>query len=395
MEEKDILMKIKTGLIITLLAFCSTIVTVAQSSGDNPSLKVACSVLAANIQLTVHLPDGDKTATLGTSTVPLKHGMRYTLNVSKPGYSPYRKTLTANWEGLRQLSVILEQGIGPDSSGAWVVDLENSVTMEFMPIPTGSFIMGSDDGEDDEGPRHPVAFSRPFWMAKTEVTQEQYGQYKDAPQTYKKKDVPMPMSAALPVAGVSWKDAMAFCNWLTTNERAMGRLPEGYEFTLPTEAEWEYACRAGTTGDYAGPINSMGWYNKNSSERTNPVASKSPNAWGLYDMHGNVWEWCADYWYSNYENAPTDGSQRGLAVDEYHVPDEQWGEEGNTIRLRNTGLRSVRGGCWNYPASACRSANRFYHSPDDTSHYLGFRPILIWNPPQPSLEVIRKIKIKQ
>ncbi|MDF7801072.1 formylglycine-generating enzyme family protein [Pontiellaceae bacterium B1224] len=381
------------GLIVTLLAFCSPIVATAQSNGKPPALKVVCSVLAADILLTAHMEGGDKTVSMGSSTVPLKKGMRYTLNITKSGYSPYRKTITPDWEGLRQLSVVLEEGIGPDGSDPWVVDLENSVYIKFVPIPTGSFNMGSESGEDDELPVHPVAFSRPFWMAATEITQQQYAQYKEAPVTYKKKDVPMPMSAELPVAGVSWNDAVGFCNWLTTNERMMGRLPEGYEFTLPTEAEWEYACRAGTTTEYAGRIDAMGWFNKNSSERTNPVGSKSPNAWGLYDMHGNVWEWCDDVWYVNYENAPTDGSQRGNAVDEYDVPKEQWGEKGNTIRLRNSGLRSVRGGCWNYPASACRSANRFYHSPGTKSHYLGFRPILIWNPPQPSLEVTRRIDL--
>lgn len=388
-------MKKSIGLMLTLLTFFSSIAATAQSNGKTPSLKVVCSVLAADILLTVHMPEGDKTASMGSNAVPLKNGSRYTLNISKSGYSPYRKTFTANWEGLRQLSVVMEEGIGPDGSDPWVVDLENSVYIKFVPIPTGNFNMGSESGEDDELPVHPVAFSRPFWMAATEITQQQYGQYKDAPQTYKKKDVPMPMSAEVPVAGVSWNDAVGFCNWLTKNERMMGRLPEGYEYTLPTEAEWEYACRAGSTGDYGGRIDSMGWYNKNSSERTNPVGGKSPNAWGLYDMHGNVWEWCEDVWYVNYENAPTDGSQRGLSVGEYHIPTEQWGEDGLKIRLRNTGQRAVRGGCWNYPASACRSANRFYHAPGFQSNYLGFRPILIWNPPQPSLEVTRRIKLKE
>ncbi len=381
------------GFVAALLMGFSSINAAAQSNGKPPSLKVACSVLAADIMLTMHTTEGDKTASLGSSTVPLKPGMRYTLNITKSGYSPYRKSLTANWEGLRQLSVVMEEGIGPDVSETWVVDLEDNVTIEFMPIPTGSFTMGSENGTDDELPVRPVSFSQPFWMAKTEVTQQQYGQFKKPPQTFKKKKVPMPMSAELPVAGVNWKDAMDYCRWLTTNERAMGRLPEGYVYTLPTEAEWEYACRAGTTDEYAGDVRSMGWFNKNSSDRTNPVASKNANAWGLYDMHGNVWEWCDDDWYSNYLNAPLDGSQRGLALNEYHLPTEQWGMEGQTIRLRNKNLRVVRGGSWNYPASACRSANRFYHNPGDKLNYLGFRPILIWNPPQPSLEVTRRIKL--
>lgn len=384
---KKCLTLITTGLVLG--GFLSA---TAQSNGKQPLLKVVCNVLAADAVLTAHMSDGDKTATLGAGAVPLTSGMRYTLNITKLDYSPYRKTFAANWEGVRQLSVELEEGIGPDGARPWVVDLEDSVSIEFIPIPTGSFVMGSDEGDEDEQPVHPVTFSRPFWMAKTEVTQQQYGQYKAAPKTFKKKDVPMPMGAGLPVAGVSWKDAMAFCRWMTTQERMMGRLPEGYEYTLPTEAEWEYACRAGSTGNYAGKIDSMGWYSKNSSGRTNPVGEKNPNAWGLYDMHGNVWEWCADNWYSNYENMPIDGSQRGLAFDEYDVPREQWGEEGHTVRYRNTSFRAVRGGSWNYPASACKSSNRYYHSPDDKSNYLGFRPILIWNPPVPSMEVTHRLK---
>ncbi|MDH3981883.1 MAG: formylglycine-generating enzyme family protein [Kiritimatiellaceae bacterium] len=381
-------MKFFLGIMVALLTCFSSLA----SAQPPPTLKIACNVLAADMLLTVHLPDGDKTAALGNNAVPLKNGLRYTLNISKPGYSPYRKTFTANWEGLQQLSVVMEESIGLDGSAEpWVVDLEDSITMEFIPIPIGNFIMGSNDGEEDEQPKHPVSFSRPFWMAKTEVTQQQYGQFKKVPTISKKKGVPMPMSADLPVVGVSWDDAVAFCKWMTSNERMMGRLPEGYEYTLPTEAEWEYACRAGTTDSYAGEIESMGWFNKNSSGSTITVASKKPNEWGLYDMHGNVWEWCSDVWYRNYENAPIDGSQRGIGEDEYHVPSEQWGEKGHKIRFRNSDYRVVRGGCWNYPASACRSANRFYHTPTEKTNALGFRPILIWNPPKASMEVTRQI----
>ena len=322
----------------------------------------------------------------------LKKGQRYTLSISKEGYTPYKNSFSADWDGLKEKSVVLEKGIGPSTKKTWVVDLEDSVTMEFEPIPIGNFIMGSNEGEEDEQPVHKVVFSRPFWMAKTEVTQQQYEQFKKVPEVLKGKNVPMPTGAELPVCGVTWNDAMAFCKWLTTNERMMGRLPEGYEYTLPTEAEWEYACRAGSTGEFSGKLDSMGWYTKNSSERTNPVGLKDPNAWGLYDMHGNVWEWCADHWYATYNNAPLNGSQRGLANNEYKVDGSRMNEEGHTYRLHNSGYRVVRGGSWRYSARACRSANRYYHTPDYTLNYLGFRPLLIWNPPQLRLEVTNRIK---
>ena len=105
--------------------------------------------------------------------------------------------------------------------------------------------------------------------------------------------------ANLPVEQVSYDEALAFCRKVTEQERAAGRLPEGYEYTLPTEAQWEYACRAGTTGNYAGNLDAMAWYSGNSGSTTHAVGGKQANGWGLNDMHGNVWEWCLD-WYGNY-----------------------------------------------------------------------------------------------
>ena len=389
-------MKTRIGLITALLAFCITLTASAQNNGKKPTFRVACNVLAADITLTAHMPEGDKTVAIGYKTVPLRTGMRYTLSIVKEGYTPYRKSFTCNWKGLKERKVVLEKGVGPIPKKDWEVDLEDNVKMEFVPIPTGSFMMGSEDGDEDEQPMRKVSFSRPFWMAKTEVTEKQYEQFRaEAPKVVREKGVLMPSGAELPVIGVSWADAMAFCKWLTQKERKHGRLPDGYEFTLPTEAEWEYACRAGSTGDYAGKLDSMGWFKKNISEKTSPVGLKNPNDWGLYDMHGNVWEWCADYWYVNYDNAPTDGSQRGLAYNEYHAPTELWGETGNIIRYRNTSFRTIRGGGWFSPASACRSANRQYERPGEKTNYLGFRPILIWNPPTPSMEVTRRIPTAQ
>ena len=224
-------MKRWMGLFLTVLLIGSANQASAQNNSKSPSLKVVCNVLAADITLTVHLPDGDKTVTIGTGAVKLKKGQRYTLSISKKGYTPYKNSFSADWDGLKEKSVRMEKGIGPGTTETWVVDLENSVSMEFEPIPIGSFLMGSNEGEEDEQPVHKVVFSRPFWMAKTEVTQQQYGQFKKVPEVLKEKDVPMPTGAELPVCGVNWNDAMAFCKWLTTNERMMGRLPEGMDLS--------------------------------------------------------------------------------------------------------------------------------------------------------------------
>lgn len=160
--------------------------------------------------------------------------------------------------------------------------------------------------------------------------------------------------ANLPVSGVSWVSAAEYCRRLTDRERAAGRLPEGYAYTLPTEAQWEYACRAGTTGDYAGDLNAMAWYDRNSDLRVHSVGQKQPNEWGLYDMHGNVWEWCLD-WYDTYPG--------GTVTDPAGPP------EG-----RN---RALRGGSWKDWASDCRSAVRSLGEPDNPHfHLVGFRVAL-------------------
>ncbi|MEN8254693.1 MAG: formylglycine-generating enzyme family protein [Verrucomicrobiota bacterium] len=398
-------MKKRVGLVLMGFVFCNAEMIVAQEDGSSaPSLQVACNVLAATIRIEGPLPSGDKSILVDGNPVELKKGEQYTLSVTKPGYNPYRKSFTAAWSGPKNKEVVLEKGIGsrgkkvvlkrgfgPIEGKSWIAELEDSVEMEFMPIPAGYFMMGSDEGEEDERPVHQVEFKRSFWMAKTEVTRQQYEQFGKVNYKLEKNEVEMPKGAEYPACYVSWNEAMAFCKWLTKKERRRGRLPEGYEYTLPTEAEWEYACRAGTTGNFAGKLDSMAWYKKTSVERTSPVGSKKPNAWGLHDMHGNVWEWCVDNWYSSYTNAPVNGSQRGDAYDEYDVDRSRIDEDGNTYRLYSPGHRVVRGGSWSYPASACRSANRYYHTPDYKLNYLGFRPVVLWNPPTPRLRATKRI----
>ena len=159
---------------------------------------------------------------------------------------------------------------------------------------------------------------------------------------------------------VSWHEAVAYCAELTEQAREEELLPEGYEYRLPTEAEWEYACRAGTTTrfsygddpDYT-QLGEYAWYSNNSSKTTHPVGQKKPNGWGLYDMHGNVWEWCLD-WYGDY---PGD-----------NITDPQGPTKG-TFCVR-------RGGRWGTPARYCRSATRDYSQPNFRHSGVGFRIVL-------------------
>jgi formylglycine-generating enzyme required for sulfatase activity len=246
--------------------------------------------------------------------------------------------------------------IGPKEGQKWIADLGSGVKMEFMPIKAGSFMMGSENGASDEKPVHRATLTKPFWMAKTEVTQLQYQQVMGSnPSTFQ--------GLENPVEKVSWNDAVSFCKALTDLERRAGRLPEGFEYTLPTEAQWEYACRAGTTGDYAGSLDSMAWYSSNSGDKTHPVGQKQPNAWGLYDMHGNVGECCLDQ---------CDYSE-GVKTDTYR--------DGVVDPLCRTGPdRVIRGGSMLWGSSNCRSAHRGIYigwagaGPDGL--YMGFRPLV-------------------
>ena len=220
----------------------------------------------------------------------------------------------------------------PEEGQAWTVP---DLNLEMAYIRPGTFTMGSPANEpgrvNDEGPQTRVTLTRAFWLGRTEVTQAQWEALMGSnPSAFK--------GASRPVERVSWVDAIAFCRKLTEQERVAGRLPKGYAYTLPTEAQWEYACRAGTTGLYAGDgnLDDMGWYSQNSGNTTHPVGQKQANAWGLYDMHGNVWEWCLD-WYGYYP---------GGRVTDYAGP--------------SSGTRRVfRGGGWGRGAALCRSAFRF------------------------------------
>jgi formylglycine-generating enzyme required for sulfatase activity len=175
--------------------------------------------------------------------------------------------------------------------------------INFARISAGEFQMGFGNS-GDESPVHRVKISRDFEMGKCEVTQAQWqAVMSNNPSSFKGDN--------LPVENVSWNDAQEFI-------RKLNQADSKYQYRLPTEAEWEYACRAGTTGDYAGNLDDMAWYSNNSGSKTHAVGQKQANKWGLYDMHGNVWEWCQDWYDSNYyrqspgadPTGPTAGSIR-------------------------------------------------------------------------------------
>jgi formylglycine-generating enzyme required for sulfatase activity len=216
-------------------------------------------------------------------------------------------------------------------------------------IPDGRFRMGSPSSErwrDSDEVEHEVVFSRGFFLAETECTQGQWEAVMGSnPSTFKGKD--------RPAEQVSWDDAMKFCRELTAVQRQEGVLPEGWEWRLPTEAEWEYAARAGTTGARHGELDAIGWYETNSGSETHGVKGKQANAWGLYDMIGNVWEWCGD-WYGDYlTGSDTDPTGPGSGSN-----------------------RVGRGGSWFNDARLARSAHRSRGGPGIRNDNLGFRPAL-------------------
>jgi formylglycine-generating enzyme required for sulfatase activity len=248
-------------------------------------------------------------------------------------------------------------------------NLGNNITLEMVYIPSGTFMMGSPEGEgyDSEKPQHQVTVP-PFFMSKFQITQAQWRAIASRTDLKVERDLdPNPAyfkdredSDRRPVEQVSWYDAVEFCQRLSKQT--------GKEYRLPSEAEWEYACRAGTTtpfhfgetittdlanynGNYTYASEPKGKYR----EETTPVGSFPPNAFGLYDMHGNVWEWCADTWHDDYEGAPTDGSA--------------WIQGGDDNRS------PLRGGVWYYGPGNCRSAYRvgLIGERDDVNDGIGFR----------------------
>jgi eukaryotic-like serine/threonine-protein kinase len=257
--------------------------------------------------------------------------------------------------------------------------MKNPIGMEFGLVPAGTFMMGSSDADvqrvfeqskrvytdgelsfASEKPQHQVTIREGFYMGRYEVTQAEWQQVMGRnPSDFKNCD-------QCPVENVSWKEAQEFIRKLSAQN-------DGYTYRLPTESEWEYACRAGTTGDYAGSLDAMAWYYDNAGDaplsgvwdfekakannnRTHPVGQKQPNGWGLYDMYGNVAEWCEDIWHDSYSGAPIDGSAWLSGEDSF---------------------RMIRGGSWANHAVLLRSANRGITPPGYRHNGNGFRLVAV------------------
>ena len=301
----------------------------------------------------------------------------------KDSNSPQVKQQLSNYLPWFEFEVVTVNAFGQEFSRYTkqaqflIEDLEHDVRLEMLPIPGGTFLMGSPDTEEghreSESPQHQVTVE-PFLMGKYPITQAQWQAVAALP----------PVNCSLnpnpskfkgvnhPIEQVCWYDAVEFCNRLSRKT--------GWQYRLPSEAEWEYACRAGTNtpfhfgetiatdlanyyGTYAGIGHFKGFYGEGlpgiSREATTPVGSFGvANNFGLYDMHGNVSEWCADSWHSNYEGAPIDGS---VWEDEH--------EQKNCFRI-------LRGGSWGNIPENCRSAFRNLNDPRSRRlSFLGFRVV--------------------
>jgi formylglycine-generating enzyme required for sulfatase activity len=238
-----------------------------------------------------------------------------------------------------------EASVMPHPQSPYVIP---GLKLELLWVEPGTFLMGTatdDNPQKAESPQTKVTLTHGFWLGKTEVTQGQYEAITgENPSTFKN------LGADAPVERVSWDDAMAFCQKLTARERAAGRLPEGYSYTLPTEAEWEYVCRAGTTREYTRDPERVAWQKGNSGDSTHVVATKDPNPWGFYDLGGNVLEWCYD-WYGDYPGG--------------EVKDPTGPAHGH--------YRIARGGSWRAESHLTRSAARAGGSSGRLDYTLGFR----------------------
>lgn len=241
-----------------------------------------------------------------------------------------------------------------------MIRILNSLSIDMVLMKKGSFMMG--EGKDEKK----VEIKEDFYMGKYPITIAEYMHFvketnshypewleegnayhikTGTDEHYKKMD----LSENAPIIGVSWHDGVAYAKWLSEKT--------GEIYRLPTEAEWEYSCRAGTTtkwsfGDDEKELTEYAWYNENSDSKAHPVGEKKPNPWGLYDMHGNVWEWCMDRYADDYSSTPRDGSAYSVASEKGRV---------------------LRGGSYNADADKCSSTSRINLGSGGKNYFIGFR----------------------
>jgi formylglycine-generating enzyme required for sulfatase activity len=248
----------------------------------------------------------------------------------------------------------------------WIVDLPegqphivSDINMKMVWISPGKFIMGSPTSEPGHQPHeedlHEVVISKGYWIGQFEVTQAQFEHVLDTnPSKFKDPNIP--------VHKVNWHEAMYFCETLTEHERFINRLPDTWKFTLPTESQWEYACRADTKtifhfGNESHRLEQYGWFASNSADGPKPVGMKKPNNWGIYDLHGNMGEWCFDWYGKTY---PPHGSVDPIT------------EKGSSFKV-------FRGGTYTDIPNRSRSAYRNRITPDTRNPWIGFRVVLVHN----------------
>ncbi len=296
---------------------------------------------------------------VGTSTI----GSGYDVPLTVPDSVPVTIMSGDSWHfQLWHRDTPAGNGTSNFSNGLSVVFGPPQPVAGMVPITAGTFSMGSNAaagapyyGDTSTQPVHDVTITQDFWMGEFEVTQAEYQALMGSnPSNFS--------GANLPVEQVSWNDARAYCTALTAQEMALDNVPAGMEYRLPTEAEWEYACRAGTTTEYnvgadlicADARFGYSYHSSSScsSSSTVDVGGYAANAFGLYDMHGNVYEWCLDTYAGYSSGAVTDPFVTGGSV------------------------RVLRGGSWFNDSSDCRSASRFVSSPGDSYYDLGFRVVL-------------------
>jgi formylglycine-generating enzyme required for sulfatase activity/tRNA A-37 threonylcarbamoyl transferase component Bud32 len=349
--------------------------------------------IRANVDKAEVLDAAGRRLGIAGESLSLAPFVRHRVTVRAPGYQAAEEIISSTVPGasLRMRVVTLERLREPTVYTSWPfnkseaesrreetaatlgkpqrlsLDCGRGVKLELASIPAGKFQMGSPSSEpgrfSSEGPQREVTISRSFYMGIHEVTQEQYEAVMGAnPSSFQKgkvlkkggwfsSDEVMGPSDRHPVERVSWPDADDFCKKLSAKT--------GRRVCLPTEAEWEYACRAGTEsrfsfGDSDSSLSDYAWYTGNSGSSTHPVGQKKPNAFGLYDMHGNVWEWCSDWYQDSYS---------GLSLQDPKGPN-------------NGAYRVLRGGCWFNSPQICRSAYRYGNSPASTGDGNGFRVVV-------------------
>ena len=247
-----------------------------------------------------------------------------------------------------KIEVIKEKVSKRKTFDQMLTNVVNSIGMRFVPVRRGEFLMG-ENKKAVSRPEHKVNITEPFHISIYPVTQEQWEKVMDDNPSHSKDGL-------APVTNVSYKDCVEFTRRLNKLERTL-------KYRLPSEAQWENACRAGSTsrysfGDDLSRIRSYAWTHEDGKDGSiHPVGLKEPNMWGIFDMHGNVWEWCMDRWHDNYEGAPGD--------------DNPWmsGESGKYVR---------RGG--SYKSKYCASAHRKGSEPDHCSKSLGFRVVMVFDP---------------